>query len=86
MSEKTFWIQKIQKTQFCFLTTDPLGLRKKLWNHYFELIFDQKSAIFIDISYHHYIGRNVGKKFLNLENLNKHTIQFSDSISVWIAE
>ena len=46
MSEKTFWSQKIQKTQFSFLTTNPLELRKKLLNHSFELVFDQTKGRF----------------------------------------
>ena len=46
MSEKIFWIQKIQKTQFSFLTTYPFELRKKLLNHPSELAFDQTKSHF----------------------------------------
>ena len=46
MSEKIFWIQKIQKTQFSFQTTYPFELRKKLLNHSLELIFDQTKSHF----------------------------------------
>ena len=44
MSEKIFWIQKIQKTQFSFLTTYPFQLQKKLLNHSFELICKQTQS------------------------------------------
>ena len=44
MSEKIFWIQKIQKTQFSFLTTYPFQLRKKLLNHSFELVCNQTES------------------------------------------
>ena len=46
MSEKIFWIQKIQKKQFSFLTTYPFQLRKKLLNQFSELDFDQTKSHF----------------------------------------
>ena len=46
MSEKFFLIQKIQKTQFSFMTTYPFELRRKLLNHSSELVFDQTESHF----------------------------------------
>ena len=39
-----FLNQKIQKTQFSFLTTYPFQLRKKLLNHSFELVCNQRES------------------------------------------
>ena len=44
MSEKKFRIQKIQKTQFSFLTTYPFELRKKSLNHSLELVCNQTES------------------------------------------
>ena len=43
-SEKCSLNQKIQKTQFSFLTTYPFQLRKKLLNHSFELVCNQAES------------------------------------------
>ena len=75
MSEKNFLTQKIQKTQFSFLTTYPFELRKKLLNHSFELISIKQKATLIDISHQHYIN-NCQKKFFEFRKFKKHNFVF----------
>ena len=77
MSEKIFWIQKIQKTQFCFLTTYPFELRKKTIKPLFWIRFRSNKKPPWSI-YH--IGiisiRNVRKKF-EFRKFKKHNLVFS---------
>ena len=77
MSEKIFWIQKIQKTQFSFLTTYPFELRKKLLNLSSELVSIKQKATLIDISHQHHINKKFQKEFFEFRKFKKHNLVFS---------